>query len=125
MGRNIMNQEELTQLLPDLVDGIVTDEVRAEAEVALQLYPEIQRDLEIARQIRAVLATLQADYPDLRVPSGFEAKLLARVRQRSAGLDVLDLSCTTFTAWLVEFINLISGLLVPFPAPTSARPAGA
>ena len=120
-----MNQEELTRLLPDLVDGTVTDEVRAEAEAALQLYPEIQRDLEIARQIRIVLATLQADYPELRVPAGFEAKLLARVRQRSAGLDVLDLSCTTFVAWLVEFINLISGLLVPFPTPTSTRPAGA
>ena len=120
-----MNQEELMQLLPDLVDGTVTDEVRAEAEAALQLYPEAQRELEIARQIRTVLATLQADYPELRVPAGFEAKLLARVRKRSAGLDVLDISCTTFTAWLVEFINLIGGLLVPVPASRSTpRPAG-
>ncbi len=120
-----MNQEELAQLLPDLVDGTLPDEVRTEAETALQLYPELQRDLEIARQIRTVLATLQADYPELRVPAGFEAKLLARVRQRSAGLDVLDLSCTTFTAWLVEFINLIGGLLVPVPTTRSTRPAGA
>ncbi|GAC1390860.1 MAG: hypothetical protein NVS4B11_34940 [Ktedonobacteraceae bacterium] len=111
-----MNQEELTSLLPDLVDGTLTDEIRAEAEVALQLYPEAQRDLDIARQIRTVLATLHADYPELRVPAGFEARLFARVRQRSAGLDVLDLSCTTFTAWLIEFINLISGLLMPIPA---------
>ncbi|GAC1685878.1 MAG: hypothetical protein NVS9B9_07980 [Ktedonobacteraceae bacterium] len=120
-----MNQEELTQLLPDLVDGTVTDEVRTEAEAALQLYPDVQRDLEIARQIRTVLATLQADYPELRVPPGFEARLLARVRQRSVGLDVLDLSCTTLTAWLVEFINLISGLLVPIPSTRFARPMGA
>ncbi len=117
-----MNQDELTQLLPDLVDGTVTDAVRIEAEAALQLYPEVQRDLEIARQIRTVLATLQADYPELQVPAGFEAKLLVRVRQRSAGLDVLDISCTTFTAWLVEFINLISGLLVPVPATRPIRP---
>ncbi len=121
----MMNQEELMQLLPDLVDGTVTDEVRTEAEAALQLYPEVQRDLEISRQIRTMLATLQADYPELRVPAGFEARLLARVRQRSAGLDVLDISCTTFAAWLIEFINLISGLLVPVPAPRATpRPAG-
>jgi len=120
-----MNQEELRQLLPDLVDGTVTDTVRVEAEAALPLFPELQRDLEIARQIRTVLATLQADYPELRVPAGFEARLLARVRKQSAGLDVLDLSCTTFTAWLVEFINLISGLLVPAPVTRSTRPAGA
>jgi len=121
----MMNQEELTQLIPDLVDGTLPDAVRTEAEATLQLYPEVQRDLEIARQIRTILATLQVDYPDLRVPVGFEARLLARVRQRSAGLDVLDLSCTTFTAWLVEFINLIGGLLVPAPPSQSTRPAGA
>ncbi len=120
-----MNQEELTQLLPDLVDGTLTDATRAEAEAALQLYPNAQRDLEIARQIRTVFATLQVDYPDLRLPAGFEARLLARVRERSAGLDVLDLSCTTFTAWLIEFINLIGGLLVPAPPSRSTRPIGA
>ena len=120
-----MNQDDLTLLLPDLVDGTVIDEVRTEAEAALQLYPEVQRDLEIARLIRTMLATLHGDYPELRLPAGFEAKLLARVRKQSAGLDVLDLSCTTFTAWLIEFINLIGGLLVPIPATRSARPAGA
>ncbi len=118
-----MSQEELALLLPDLVDGTVTDDQRIEAEAALQLYPELQRDLEISRQIRTMLATIQSDYPELRVPPGFEAKLLARVRQRSAGLDVLDLSCTTFTAWLVEFINLIGGLLVPFSPSISTRSA--
>ena len=120
-----MNQEELTQLLPDLVDGVLSEDIRIEAEAALQQYPEVQRDLEIARQIRIVLATLQADYPELRVPVGFEARLLARVRQRSASLDVLDISCTTFTAWLVEFINLIGGLLVPNSASHSTLPIGA
>ncbi len=122
----MMSQEEVTQLLSDLVDGTLTEDVRAEAEAALQQYPELQRDLEIARQVRTVLATLQANYPEMRVPTGFEARLLARVRQRSAGLDVLDLSCTTFTAWLVEFINLIGGLLVPVASPSrSTRPGGA
>ncbi|GAC1400325.1 MAG: hypothetical protein NVS4B12_03300 [Ktedonobacteraceae bacterium] len=120
-----MNREELLQLVPDLVDGVLPENRRIEAEATLHLYPELQRDVEIARQIRTILSTLQEDYPELRVPAGFEERLLARVRQRSAGLDVLDLSCTTFTAWLVEFINLISGLLVPSPASRSTRPAGA
>ncbi len=122
----MMSQEEVTQLLSDLVDGTLTEDVRVEAETALQQYPELQRDLEIARQVRTVLATLQANYPEMRVPAGFEARLLARVRQRSAGLDVLDLSCTTFTAWIVELINLIGGLLVPVASPSrSTRPSGA
>jgi len=122
----MMSQEEVTQLLPDLVDGTLSEDVRVEAETALQQYPELQRDLEIARQVRTVLATLQANYPEMRVPTGFEARLLERVRQRSAGLDVLDLSCTTFTAWIVELINLIGGLLVPVASPSrSTRPGGA
>jgi anti-sigma factor RsiW len=121
----MMNQEEVTQLLPDLVDGTLSDDERAQAEVALQQYPELQRDLEIARQVRTVLATLQANYPEVRVPAGFEARLLARVRQRNASLEVLDLSCTTFTAWLVEFINLLGGLLVPVASPSrSTLPLG-
>lgn len=121
----MMNQEDVTQLIPDLVDGTLADDVRTQAEAALQQYPELQRDLEIARQVRTVLATLQANYPEMRVPAGFESRLLARVRQRSAGLDVLDLSCTTFTAWLVEFINLLGGLLVPVTSPSrSTLPLG-
>jgi beta-phosphoglucomutase-like phosphatase (HAD superfamily) len=109
----MMNQEEVTLLIPDLVDGTLSDDERAQAEAALQQYPELQRELEIARQVRTVLATVQANYPELRVSAGFEARLLARVRERSAGLEILDLSCTAFTEWLVEFINLLGGLFVP------------
>ncbi len=112
-----MNQEELNQLLPDLVDGTLADDIRAEAEAALLVYPEAQRDLEIARQIRTLLVSLQAENPQLSVPAGFEARLLARVRKQSGGLEVLDLSCTVFASWLVEFINLIGGLIVPTPTP--------
>ena len=113
------------QLLPDLVDGTLNDNERAEAEAAIQQYPELQRDLEIARQVRAVLVALQENYPELRVSANFEARLLARVRQRSIGLDVLDLSYTTFTAWVVEFINLLGGLIIPIASPSrSTLPLG-
>lgn len=110
-----MTHDELMQLLPDLVDGSLADDIRTEAEASLSLYPDIQQDLDIARQIRTLLATMQADYPQLRVPAGFEVRLLARVRQQYGGLEVLDLSCTAFAVWLVEFINLVGGLLAFLP----------
>ncbi len=121
----MMNQEEITLLIPDLVDGTLSDDERSQAEAALQQYPELQRDLEIARQVRTVLATLQANYPEMRVSAGFEARLVARVRERSAGLEILDLSCTAFAEWLIEFINLLSGLFVPVASPSrSTLPLG-
>ena len=117
----MMNRDELNELIPDLVDGTVSSEQRAEAEQALAQYPEIQRDLEIARQIRTLLVSLQAENPQLRLPAGFETRLLARIRQEQGRFDVLDLSCTTFVAWLIEFINLVGGVLASFvPPPQTA-----
>ena len=112
-----MNRDELNELLPDLVDGSVSDEQRTASEQALAQNPDIQRDLEIARQIHTLLASLQAENPELRLPAGFEARLLARIRQENSKFDVLDLSCTTFAAWVIEFINLLGGVLATF-APT-------
>lgn len=106
-----MNCEELAQLLPDLVDGILPADIRAQAEAALPGCPDCQRDFEISRQIRGILITLQSEQPNLRVPAGFEARLLARVRTQQASLDILDLTSQAFAAWLVELINLIGGLL--------------
>ena len=117
-----MNCEELTQLLPDLVDDTLVGDVRAQAEAALLECPDCQRDLEIARQIRTLLVTLQSQQPALRVPAGFEARLLARVRTQQAGLEILDLSSQTFVAWLVELINLVGGL-INSPSPVGSRTA--
>ncbi|MBA2681439.1 MAG: hypothetical protein H0U76_23955 [Ktedonobacteraceae bacterium] len=112
-----MNCEELNQLLPDLVDDTLVGDVRIQAEAALLECPDCQRDLQIARQIRTLLITLQSQQPSLQVPPGFEARLLARVRTQQAGLEILDLSSQTFVAWLVEFINLVGGL-INAPSPT-------
>ncbi len=117
-----MNCEELNQLLPDLVDDTLVGDVRAQAEAALLECPDCQRDLEIARQIRTLLITLQSQEPALQVPPGFEARLLARVRTQQSGLELLDLSSQTFVAWLVEFINLVGGLInAPSSTPTQIR----
>ena len=122
-----MNCEELAQLIPDLVDGTVPAPLLAEAETALPQCPDCQRELAIARQVRAFLLELQAEHADLCIPAGFEARLLAQVRVQHSGLELLDLSSRTFGMWLVELINLIGGLLDPGSAlgGSSPKPGGA
>ena len=122
-----MNCEELAQLIPDLVDGTVPASLLAEAETTLPQCPDCQRELTIARQVRAFLLELQAEHADLRIPAGFEARLLAQVRVQHSGLELLDLSSRAFGMWLVEFINLIGGLLDPGLAlgGSSPEPGGA
>ena len=117
-----MNCEELAQLIPDLVDGTVPAPLLAEAETALPQCPDCQRELAIARQVRAFLLELQAEHAELRLPAGFEARLLAQVRAQHGGLELLDLSSRAFGMWLVELINLIGGLLDPGSAQGGSRP---
>lgn len=120
-----MTCEELAQLIPDLVDGTLMPEVRAEAESTLEQCPDCQRELAIATQIHLLLAALQAEHPELRVSAGFETKLLAHIKRESSGLELLDLSSRAFGAWLVELINLIGGLLDPGFASPGTRPESA
>jgi anti-sigma factor RsiW len=118
----IVNCDELTQLLPDLVDGTLTPELQAAVEAALPDCPDCQRDLEIARQVRVLLTTLQSERPELHLPADFELRLLARVRNQQANVDILDLSSLAFGTWLVEFINMLGGLIAP-ASPGLTNPA--
>jgi anti-sigma factor RsiW len=122
-----MNCEELTQLLPDLVDGTLPDALRTEAEAALSQCPDCQRELEAARQIRTLFAALQAENVQLQVPAGFEVRLLARVHKQNSGLELLDLSSKAFVMWVIELINLIGGLISPpsVPGTTGSQATGA
>lgn len=117
-----MNCEELAQLIPDLVDGTLPAPLLAEAEAALPQCPDCQRELEIARQIRTLLVALQAEYVDLRIPEGFEARLLAKVNRQNIRLEFLDLSSKAFGMWLIELLNLLGGLLDPKAASNATRP---
>lgn len=108
-----MNCDELAALLPDLVDGTLAADVRAEAEATLPQCPECQQELELARQVHALLFQLQAEQADLRIPAGFEARLLAKVRAQHSGKELLDLSSKAFALWLLEFIELVGGLIDP------------
>lgn len=106
-----MTCDELAELLPDLVDGTLSEEQRAEAEAALPNCPECQRELELARQVRAFLVQVQAEYAQVHIPAGFEARLLAQVRMNHSGLELLDLSSLTLLLWLREMLDLLGGLL--------------
>ena len=111
-----MNCDELRLYLPDLVDGTLAPGLLSEVQAALVECPECQREYEIARQVRAFLLEVQAEHVNLRIPAGFEARLLARVRAHNSGLELLDLSSKAFGTWLVELINLIGGMIDPVAA---------
>ena len=108
-----MNCEELRQYLPDLVDGSVAPELLTEAQAALAECPDCQREYAIAQRVRAFLIELQAQNANVRIPVGFEVRLLARVQAHHSSLELLDLSSQAFGAWLVELLNLIGGLIDP------------
>ena len=108
-----MNCDELAALLPDLVDGALSEALRAEAEATPPQCPECQQELEVARQVHALLFQLQSEHADLRIPAGFETRLLAKVRAQNSGKELLDLSSRAFAEWLLEFIELVGGLLDP------------
>ncbi|HVB25764.1 MAG TPA: hypothetical protein VNG51_27755 [Ktedonobacteraceae bacterium] len=121
-----MNCDELAQFIPDMVESSLPTDVLTEAEAMLPHCPECERELAVARQIRSFLLRMQAENANLRVPVGFEARLLARVQAQHSSLELLDLSSNIFGAWLVEMLNLIGGLIDPTvrPSPATLRRAG-
>ena len=65
-----MTSEELMQLIPDMVDGSLAPDLLAEAEAALAECPDCQRELTIAREVRAFFTRLELD--NVAVPAGIE-----------------------------------------------------
>ncbi|HEX2911937.1 MAG TPA: zf-HC2 domain-containing protein [Chloroflexia bacterium] len=117
-----MTCEELKLLIPDMVDGSLPADVLAEAQEALDKCPDCQRELEIARQVRAFMVRLQAENLQFQLPAGFETRLLERVRRQSGSVDLVDLSSKVFAIWLIELTNLIGGLLDPRANARRAQP---
>lgn len=105
-----MDCEQLRQLLPDLIDGILPEQVRLEAEAALPACPDCQREYVLASQVRAFLIQLQEENEQFRVSADFERRLIERVKRQSSQLELLDLSSRAFADWLLELIKLIGGL---------------
>jgi hypothetical protein len=107
-----MTDEEQARLA-DLADGTLTG---PEWETWLAGHPEAAAEVEIARRVRLLMVELRA--ASVEVPAGFEARLLARVREDKTLLDLLDLGLAGIGRTLIELLNALFGLFPePQPAP--------
>ena len=109
-----MTDDNLNVDLTDLADGALAG---AEWDTWLAAHPAAAAEVEIARRVHALVAELRLAAVD--VPVGFEARLMARVRQDATLLDLLELHVTGLGRALVELINALVELL-PTPQPVAA-----
>ena len=102
--------------LADLADGTLGG---PEWEARLAERPELRAEVELARRVRALMEELRS--AQIEVPEGFEARLLARVREDAALRDLLDLGLAGLGRALVELLNALLSLLPSAtPAPAAA-----
>lgn len=100
------NLDDLT-LLTDLADGAL-EEPSAEW---LAAHPEAARQIAVARQVSLMMLELRG--ATLTVPPDFEARLLARIREDSTLLNLLEMSLDGFGHTLQEIISLLLNLIFP------------
>lgn len=71
--------------------------------------PELAREVLIARRVRVLVSRMQA--AEMAVPVGFEARLMARIREDATLLDLLELWFNGVGRLLVDLLNVIFDLL--------------
>ena len=94
--------------LAEMVDGSLMSEP---TEVLLGADPERAAEVEIARRVRGLMIELRA--AAIEVPEDFEARLLERVSNDKAVLDLLELSWSGLGRVLLELLNLLFGMMPP------------
>lgn len=101
--------------LTDLADGTLSGPVWQEW---LATHPDLAAEVDIARQVAALLGELRA--APMLLPATFEAALMERVHRDATLLGLLDLWLAGFGKALLE---LLSALIDALPAaePTSAQ----
>jgi hypothetical protein len=109
-----MANDNLNVDLTDLADGAL---VGAEWDAWLSAHPNAAAEVEIARRVHTLVAELRQAAVD--VPIGFEARLMARVREDATLLDLLELHLAGLGRALLELINVLIELL-PEPQPVAA-----
>jgi hypothetical protein len=109
-----MANDNLNVDLTDLADGAL---VGAEWDAWLSAHPAAAAEVEIARRVHTLVAELRQAAVD--VPIGFEARLMARVREDATLLDLLELHLAGLGRALLELINVLIELL-PEPQPVAA-----
>ena len=99
--------------LTDLADGTLAG---PEWDAWLAAHPDAAAEVAIARRVRVLMIELRAT--SIAVPADFEARLMQRVREDVALLDLLDLGLAGFGRTLIELINALLGVL-PEPQPAA------
>jgi len=95
----------------DIADGALTG---PELEAWLAANPQLVQEVELARKVRQLLQMLpEAEFV---VPEGFEERVMERIREDRAFLDLLDLGLSGIGRTIIELLALIFGLL-PQPQP--------
>jgi hypothetical protein len=110
----LMTEDNLNLDLTDIVDGALAG---AERDAWLAAHPASAAEVEIARRVHRLVAELRLVAVD--VPAGFEARLMARVREDATLLDLLELHLAGLGQALLELLNALLELL-PEPQPVAA-----
>ena len=103
--------------LTDLADETLSG---PEWDAWLAAHPQAAAEVAVARRVRALMAELQS--ASFALPPGFEARLLARVREDVTLLELLELHLSGMGRALLEIVNVLLSLL-PEPQPLPGRAA--
>lgn len=90
--------------LTDLADGTLAGR---EWEEWLGAHPDLATQVNVARQVHALLTELRA--MPLEVPADFEVMLMERLRRDDTFLGLLDLWLGGFGSALLELLDLLFG----------------
>lgn len=114
-----VSERHVQEWLADLAAGELEGaELRSLLSTRIAAAAEVERaarEVEVTRRVRALMMRLGEAEVD--VPLGFEARLMARVIEDETLLGLLEVYLSGFGRALVEFINLLLGLLPQAPQP--------
>lgn len=109
----MMQPRDMNIDLAALADGTLAG---PEWDAWLAANPDLAAEVEIARRVRALVGELRGVM--IEVPPDFEVRLLERVRQDAALIDLLDLGLAGLGQTIVELLELLLSFLPgPQPAP--------
>jgi hypothetical protein len=119
--KNETNRASHLDWLTDLAGGELTGaELRDLLTTRFQTAEDVDdalRQIEIVRRVRDLMTVLSQ--AEIKVPDGFEGRLMARVSQDQTLLEMLELYVTGFGFALIELLNALFSL-VPDPEPEPA-----
>jgi len=108
-----MASDDTSPNLADLADGTLAG---PEWDAWLAAHPDAAAEVAIARRVRQLMRELEL--ASIVVPAGFEARLMARLREDRTLLDLLDLGFSGLGRVLIELLDMLLSLLpAPLPQP--------